>query len=245
MSDLSETTAIVLVGGQGTRLRAVVADRPKVLAPIAERPFLTFLLDQLDTAGVRNAVLCVGYLGKQIKETLGDEYRSLHLTYSKEQSPLGTGGALQLAASKLTSDPVIVLNGDSYCEVDLPALLDWHRERRAEATLLLTGVLDTQRYGRVAIDKHFAVVAFEEKANTSGPGQINAGVYVLTHRFLLAIPPMDSPSLERDVFPAWIGRGLFGCPAGGRFLDIGTPESYAAAEEFFANIKPHAADKSR
>jgi NDP-sugar pyrophosphorylase family protein len=235
MSDLYETTAVVLAGGLGTRLRAAVADRPKALAQIANRPFLAFLLDQLDAAGVRIAVLCVGYLGGQIQKTFGNEYRGLHLTYSQEQSPLGTGGALRSALSKLTSDPVLVLNGDSYCEADLPALLDWHRKHRAEATLLLTGVPDTQRYGRVTVDAHDAVAAFEEKGNAGGPGQISAGIYAIGRRFLLAMPPTGSPSLEHDVFPAWIGRGLSGCPAGGRFLDIGTPESYAAAEEFFAN----------
>jgi NDP-sugar pyrophosphorylase family protein len=148
---------------------------------------------------------------------------------------LGTGGALRSVLAKLTSDPVLVLNGDSYCETDLPALLDWHRKHRAEATLLLTSVPDTQRYGRVAVDQHDAVVAFEEKGHAGGPGRINAGIYVLGRRFLLTIPATCAPSLEHDVFPTWIGRGLSGCPAGGRFLDIGTPESYAAAEEFFAD----------
>jgi NDP-sugar pyrophosphorylase family protein len=235
MGDLSTTTAVVLAGGLGTRLHSVVSDCPKGLAQVGGRPFLTFLLDQLDAAGVRRAVLCTGYLGEQVKETFGDKYRGLHLLYSQEHSPLGTGGALRLAVPVLASDPVLVLNGDSYCEADLAALPDWRREHRAKATLLLTHVPDTQRYGRVTIDEQGAVLAFEEKGTVVGPGWINAGIYVLSHRLLLTIPGTGTVSLEREVFPAWIGHGLFGCPGDGRFLDIGTPESYGAAEEFFTS----------
>jgi histidinol-phosphate phosphatase family protein len=233
MGALSETTAVVLAGGLGTRLRQVVGDRPKGLAQIAGRPFLMFLLDQLDAAGVQSAVICTGYLGSQMQETLGRQYGNLRLTYSQEPSPLGTGGAVRLALPLLTSDPVLVLNGDSYCQADLPALADWHRRHRAEATVLLTRVPNVARYGRVTVDEHNAVVAFEEKGAAVGPGAINAGIYLLSRRFMESIPAAGPASLEREVFPAWIGRGLFGCPAGGRFLDIGTPESYAAAEEFF------------
>lgn len=237
MSDLSTTTAVVLTGGLGTRLRSVIADRPKTLAPIAGRPFLTFVLDPLVSAGVRDVVLCTCYMAELIRQTLGNEYRGLRLGYSQEPSPLGTGGALRLAASRLTSDPVLVLNGDSFCQFDPAALCDWHAAHRAEATLLLTHVADTHRYGRVTLDEHDAVAAFEEKGNAAGPGWINAGVYVLSRQFILDIPTTGPVSLEREIFPAWIGRGLFGCRSEGRFLDIGTPESYAAAEAFFEQGK--------
>jgi D-glycero-alpha-D-manno-heptose 1-phosphate guanylyltransferase len=241
MGDLSAITAVILAGGLGTRLRAVVGDRQKVAVQIGGRPFLTFLFDQLVAAGVRNAVLCTGHFGEQMKETFGDEYRGLRLAYSQEPSPLGTAGALRLALPLVASDPALVLNGDSYCEADLPAMFDWRRSRGAEATLLLTRMSNVDRYGRVTTDQDDAVLAFEEKGSATGPGWINAGIYLLGMRFLQSIPSGGAASIEREIFPAWVGRGLFGWRGGGRFLDIGTPESYAAAEEFFA----HSGEKSR
>jgi histidinol-phosphate phosphatase family protein len=237
MMDLSHVTAAVLAGGLGTRLRSVVSDRPKGLAQICGRPFLAFLLDQLGSAGVRTAVLCTGYLGEQVKEAFGGEYHGLRLTYSQEQSPLGTGGALRLAAPMLASDPVLVLNGDSYAEAALSELLDWHHEHRAEATLLLAHAADTRRYGRVNVDSNGTILEFVEKGRLGGPGWVNAGVYLLGHRFLETIQTTGPVSLEREVFPAWIGRGLFGCMGNGQFLDIGTPESYASAEAYFGAMQ--------
>jgi len=237
MSDLRKTTAVVLAGGLGTRLRAAVADRPKVLASVAGRPFLAFLLDQLRDAGVRDAVICLGYLGEQIRERFGEEHRGMHVEYTQEKTPLGTGGALRSTVDMAHSDPVIAMNGDSYCEADLAALFERHMACRAEATLLLTNVPNARRYGRVALDRQNAIVAFEEKGGSDAPGCINAGIYVLSRRFLEAIPSPGASSIERDVFPEWIGRGLFGLPEGKRFLDIGTPASYAAAERFFNSMK--------
>jgi D-glycero-alpha-D-manno-heptose 1-phosphate guanylyltransferase len=238
MADLSTITAVVLAGGLGTRLRSVVNDRPKGLAEICDRPFLAFLLDQLDAAGVRNAVLCTGYLGDLVKDTFGAAHRGLQLSYSQEQLPLGTGGALRLAAPLIHSDPVLALNGDSYAQVDLPAMLDWHRAHHAEATLLLTHVPDTRQYGRVTLNETEAVLEFVEKGRVGGPGWINAGVYLLSRRLILSISDAGAVSLEKDVFPAWAGRGLYGCPRTGRFIDIGTPQTFAAAAEFFSQMRP-------
>jgi NDP-sugar pyrophosphorylase family protein len=237
MAKLADTVAVVLAGGMGTRLRGVVGDRPKVLAEVGGRPFLARLLDQLAGAGIGEAVLCTGYLADQVEQTFGDAHGALHLVYCRELSPLGTGGALRAAAPCLRSDPVLVMNGDSFCEADLPALWDRHRATAAEATLVLTRVADTRRYGRVAIDAGGAVVAFEEKGGPGGPGWVNAGICLLSRRVILSIPPSRPVSLEREVFPAWIGRGFYGLPCQGRFLDIGTPETYAAAERFFAEAR--------
>lgn len=234
MTDFSDTTAIILAGGLGTRLRAVVHDRPKVLAEIRGRPFLAYLLKSLVVAGVRHAVLCTGYLGEQLKSTFAHAYQGMRLVYSHELSPLGTGGAVRAAISHVASDPVLVMNGDSYCETDFSALWNWHNSRAAEATLVATHVPDTARYGRVFLDDQGVVTAFQEKGRNSGPGWINAGVYLIGRRLLSTIPADRAISLERDIFPTWIGQGLYGYAGQGRFLDIGTPETYAAAEEFFS-----------
>jgi NDP-sugar pyrophosphorylase family protein len=235
---LGEATALVLAGGLGTRLRTMVADRPKALVEVGGRPFIAFLLDQLAGAGIREVVLCTGYLGEQLRERLGEQYRGLRLSYSQEPEPLGTAGALRLALPLVRSDPALVMNGDSYCDADLRAFWAWHRTQSAAGSLLLTQVADTSRYGRVQLDGSGAVANFQEKAAASGPGWINAGIYTLGQTLLASIPLGWEVSIERVVFPAWIGRGLYGCPAGGRFLDFGTPEGLAQLPAFLAE-QPH------
>ncbi len=240
MKDLSSVTAVILAGGLGTRLRSMVTDRPKVLAEIRGRPFLSYLLDQLNGGGITYVVLCTGYLGEQLQGMFGDSYGSLRLVYSQELSPLGTAGALRLAQPLFKSDPVLVMNGDSFCQTNLRAFWAWHRVHGANATLLLNEVLDTRRYGRVQVDACGMVLAFDEKGRKSGQGWINAGIYLINHSLLLTIPASGTVSLEREIFPAWIGRGLYGYRGEGRFLDIGTPEDYLKAQrELSYNIGGH------
>lgn len=236
---LTNVTAAVLAGGLGTRLRPVVDDRPKVLAEVRGRPFLTYLLDQLVTAGVGCAVLCTGYLGEQVQATFGAAYGRLRLIYSQERSPLDTAGALRLALPLLTSETVLVMNGDSWCDVDLAAFWASHCGRAAEGSLVLAETSDTMRYGRVYVDAEGFVRDFDEKGRNNESGWINAGVYLLKRRLVQRIPDNRSVSLEREMFPAWIGRGLYGYRGAARFLDIGTPEAYALAEHFFTPGPAH------
>jgi len=234
MQDLSNITTVILAGGLGKRLRSVVGDKPKVLAQVRSRPFLSYLLDQIAAVGFGYVVLCIGYLGEQVQMTFGESYNGLHLVYSKELSPLGTAGALRLALPFFKSDFLLVMNGDSYCQTDLKAFWNWHNTKKAEATVLLTQVSDTGRYGRVQIrDSDGLVLGFEEKSLQDGPGWINAGIYLLSRRLLLSIPNSGVVSLEQDMFPAWVNQGFYGYRTTGRFLDIGTPTAYKAAEQFF------------
>src|SRR5271157_5189407 len=218
-------TAAVLAGGFGTRLRPVVAGRPKVLAPVAGRRFLAYLLDQLADAGFQGVVLCTGYCGEQVRDAFGEQWRKLKLHYSQEPEALGTAGALRYALDCFPSNEVVVLNGDSFCDVDLRALVELHRSRRATATIAVREVSDASRYGAVNIDAADAVSGFVEKGS-GGPGLINAGIYVLDRQFIGAIPCGRQVSLERDCFPQSIGKGLFTHRGGDRFFDIGTPESF-------------------
>lgn len=234
MDAMEDITAVVLAGGLGTRLRSAVADRPKVLAEVLGRPFLAYLLDQLIDAGVREAVLCVGYRAEQIRENFGESYRSLRLAYCVETSLLGTGGAIRNAMPFVRSDPILAMNGDSYCEADLPALCAFHREHRAQATMLLRWIDNPARYGSAEVDANGFVRAFREKCDDAPPGWINAGIYILSRSVVESIPAEQATSIERETFPRWIGKGLVGCPCHGKFIDIGTPESYAEAERFFA-----------
>ncbi|MCC3571004.1 MAG: nucleotidyltransferase family protein [Microcoleus sp. PH2017_40_RAT_O_B] len=239
MADLGQCTAVILAGGLGTRLRSVVADRPKVMAEVRGQPFLTYLLEHLAQAGFKHTVLCTGYLGEQVKATFGDTYSSLHLQYSQEFSPLGTAGALRLALPLFQSEQVVAINGDSFCNANLRDFWTWYRDRKdAKGALLLTEVPDTKRYGRVQVDPSGQVLKFEEKGGTEGAGWINAGIYLLERRLLSTIPKSCAVSLETEMFPAWIGQGLYGYCSQGRFLDIGTPESYAIADNFLSVRSP-------
>lgn len=234
MGYLCYTTAVVLAGGLGTRLRSVVSDRPKVLAETCGKPFLSHILDRLKVAGISEAVICTGYLGEQVEAAYKGSYGGLRLSYSRESTPQGTAGALRSALPLLGSDPVLVMNGDSLFQADLGELFERHRRLGARATLALAHRPDTHRFGQVTIAEDGRVTVFEEKGSRHGPGWINAGIYVIGRELLASIPAAGAVSLERECFPAWIGRGLYGDPVEGRFLDIGTPESYAAASEFFA-----------
>ncbi len=234
MDDLSTIDAAILAGGFGTRLRSVVKDRPKVLAQVVGRPFLVYLLDQLSKAGLERVVLCTGYLGEQIEAEFGDSYGPLYIDYSMEPQPLGTGGALEFALPFIETKTVLVTNGDSYCGVDLVAMWEAHAARRARGTILLTKVDDVSRYGRVRLDEDSAVIGFDEKDGQGGPGWINAGIYLIERSLLEEIPVGEQISLEQDIFPTWVGKGFYGWKSSGRFRDIGTKESFAMAQEFFA-----------
>jgi NDP-sugar pyrophosphorylase family protein len=228
---LGDVTGAILAGGLGRRLRTVVADRPKVLAPVHGRPYLTYLLDQVAAAGVGEVVLLTGYLSDQVQSALGRTYAGMRLDYSAEPDPLGTAGALRLALARLPRPNVLVLNGDSYCDVALTDFWSFHCRQAANLSLVLTRVADSSRYGRVHLAPDERIVRFEEKLAAGGAGWINAGVYLMK-RSLIEEIPVDRPvSLEREMFPLWAGnKRCCGFTCAARFLDIGTPESYAEAE---------------
>ncbi len=238
---LSELTAVILAGGYGTRLRKVVCDRPKVLADVNGRPFLSYLLDRITAVGIRYVILCTGYLSEKIHKIYGDRYDRLHLGYSVESSPLGTAGALRLALPIICSNEIIVFNGDSFCHEDLNTFWQWHHRKRSEVSLLLTKIDDTKRYGRVEVDERGNILRFSEKNAKPVPGWINAGIYLMKTEKLADIPANRFSSLEKDIFPIWIEHGIYGYKSNTTFLDIGTPESYATANQFFkAHLyKPH------
>jgi NDP-sugar pyrophosphorylase family protein len=228
---------VILCGGLGTRLQSVVADRPKSLAPLHERPFLEWQLLSLQAMGFRNVVFCIGYMGEAIQEYVGNgAFKGLYIQYVKETEPRGTGGALRGALPFLRTDPVVVLNGDSWCHLDFEQLLHWSKTKQSKATIALTHVPDSARYGRVELNDHEEIVMFEEKGASSAPGWINAGMYVLSQEFILGISEQSPISLERDIFPKWVGSGLYGYPKGQEFFDIGTPDSYAQAEVIFPDV---------
>jgi len=249
---MSDVTGAILAGGLGTRLRSVVNDRPKVLATVRGKPFLAYLLDQLLEAGVSRVVLLTGYGGEQIEATFGDQYRDLALAYSHEPEPLGTAGALRFALSQLfpsaapgamsAVDGALVLNGDSYCDTDFTKFRAFHEREQGDASLVLAQVPDTSRFGKVEVAASHRLQRFLEKQEAGGAGWINAGIYLLNRELIEQIPAGRAVSIEREMFPDWLrSRRLLGFDSEGAFLDIGTPESYQAAEKFFARLGPAAA----
>lgn len=234
----SDVTAVILAGGTGTRLRPVVDDRPKGLAEVEGRPFLSFLLGQLDAAGVRRVVFSTGYLAPRIEAEFGDRFGGMGLSYSPEETALGTGGGLRLAATRIDSSSLLVLNGDSFCDVDLGAFLADHLGAGRLPSMVLSRQADTTRFGRVDLTPDGRIGSFAEKGAATGAGWINAGIYAVDRRQVLTVAAGRAVSLEREVFPAWIEGGLRGFPCEGRFLDIGTPESYRQAAAFFREVQP-------
>jgi len=224
---------VILCGGFGTRLRPVVDDRPKVLAPVGGEPFLSHLLRHLRAQGCTDIVLSTGYLGEMIADYAGDGARwDVRVRYAREAEPLGTGGALRLTMEQAAIDGAfLAMNGDTFFSGAVKDLVVFHRERGARATLALVRVPDARRFGTVRTADSGAVEAFVEKQpGRTGAAWINAGVYVLEAASMADIPAGQHVSMERSVFPQWISKGLFGCRfPGAAFLDIGTPDDYARA----------------
>jgi D-glycero-alpha-D-manno-heptose 1-phosphate guanylyltransferase len=234
---MTDMTAAVLAGGLGTRLRPALDDRPKVLALVAGRPFLTYLLDMLRAVSVKRVVLLTGYKGEQVESALGHYYQGMSLVYSAEPSPRGTAGALRVALPHLDSSTILLLNGDSYCGMDMHTFAGFHRRRGADVSIALTRVEDAGRYGRVETTAGGLVTAFAEKQPAGGPGWINAGVYLLERRVIEEIPTGRPVSLEREMLPAWIAsKTVYGHRRARPFLDVGTPESYLAAAAFMQKV---------
>jgi len=231
---MCNATALVLCGGLGTRLRSVLGALPKVLAPIAGQPFIAYQLSFLRSQGLTDVVLCTGHAADQVETCCGDGSRwGLHLRYSRETRPLGTGGALKQAEPLICSNPFLVLNGDSFVGADLAQLVPTHTSHGAKITMAVAEVADLSRFGAVTLGEGGIVAAFGEKGR-GGFGLINAGIYAVDASVLASVPPGVAVSLEYDVFPALVGKGLYGMIIPGPFLDIGTEETYRQAETLFS-----------
>ena len=222
--------AVILAGGEGTRLRPLTLTTPKPVVPVVDRPFLRHQLDLLATAGVTEIVFSVAYRPERIQSVFGDGAAlGRKIRYAMEETPLGTGGAVKNAEAELDGT-TIVFNGDILTDVDLPAVVRRHREAGASATLVLTPVPNPAAYGLVELDESGRVRRFIEKPDPSQitTDTINAGIYVLEKETLSLMPPGVSHSIERAFFPALLARGdhVAAYVHRGYWIDIGTPEKY-------------------
>ncbi|HEX4753076.1 MAG TPA: NDP-sugar synthase [Solirubrobacterales bacterium] len=225
--------AIVLVGGEGTRLRPLTDSVPKPALTLVDRPFLAYMIEWLGAHGVTEVVLACGFLPDRLREALGEvEHEGVALTYVVEPDRRGTAGAIRFAAEALgdrLDDRFLALNGDVLTDLDLTALLRAHSERGARATIGLYPVEDSSVYGLVDCDADGAVLSFSEKTGEAVPGEVNAGAYVLERSVLDLIPAGRNVSIEHEVFPRLVGDGLCALRLDGYWMDIGTQERYLQA----------------
>jgi NDP-sugar pyrophosphorylase family protein len=206
------------------------------MALISGTPFLQLLLDRLRDQGVDDVILGTGYMAEKIERYFGSGNKfAVRVRYSREHEPRGTGGALKLA-EPLISDPVLVLNGDSYVEWDLVPVLELFKTKDADVVIVLQGVADVTRYGRVALDQDGRVTQFVEKGVAAGPGLINAGVYLLRKQIVRGLPAGTAISLETEVFPRLLDRRVYGLVCTGIFVDIGIPDDLRRAQGL---LTPH------
>lgn len=234
---MRKPSAIVLAGGLGTRLSSVIGDQtPKALALVQKKPFLWYLFDYIKQQGIMSVVLATGHLSSCIQQSLHQLIPSgMHVQISEEPNPLGTAGAVKLAMCKIGDDSFFVFNGDSLCTADMDKFLSFHYQKHAVASILLHKMENTERYGVVEIDEEDGIVHFCEKKGSRSPGLINAGVYLIRRKMLSQIPSETLCSLEENVFPNIVHKQLFGFTVDDPFIDIGTPDSYQAAQHFFDN----------
>jgi D-glycero-alpha-D-manno-heptose 1-phosphate guanylyltransferase len=231
--------AIILAGGLGTRLRMAVPDTPKVLAPVAGRPFLAHLLALLEQSGFSRAVLAVGYRRDDIIAAFGQKFGQITLDYSVEEVPLGTGGAVWRAADHIkTGQDFFVFNGDTYAVIDAKAMEKVLMEKKADLVMAVHAIKDAERYGLVDIDDEGFAKGFHEKI-AGRAGMINAGVYLMRRDLPRRLPFREAFSLETDFLqPNYERLRIATVPSNGYFVDIGVPEDYEKANIDLAKIKP-------
>lgn len=232
--ETQEIDVVILCGGLGKRLKSVIKDRPKAMAEINHRPFLDILIEYVAGFGFRRFVLCIGYLGDFIRRYYQNRTGSLEIVFSEEQRPLGTAGAIKNAESLIKSSPFLVMNGDSFCKLNLHEFLNFHKENESLISMALTEAPeDSDNFGQVILGDSRQIIGFNEKKKAKGSDSLtNSGVYLLEKDILSEIPENKTFSLEYDLFPKMAGKGLYGYITGEIFLDIGTPEGYEKTRQF-------------
>ena len=235
---MSRKEAIILAGGYGTRLQSVVSDLPKPMAPVHDKPFLEYLLKFLSHYGFHKVVISTGYLSEKITSFFGNSYGALRLEYVKEEKPLGTGGAIKFALQKCTEQHVLVLNGDSFFDVDLLEFEIFHRHYHGMISMALRYVEDSSRFGTIEMEED-EIRFFKEKSGISKPGVINAGVYFLDNYFFMEnCLEAECFSFEKDFLEQQVEQfGFFGFMHDGYFIDIGIPEDFNKAQHDFKEFK--------
>ncbi|NLK96424.1 MAG: NTP transferase domain-containing protein [Clostridiales bacterium] len=224
--------AIVLAGGFGTRLSHIVSDVPKPMAPVCGQPFLKYIFDHLLKNGVNNIILAVGYKAEIIQQYFGNNYNGINITYSCEDTPLGTGGAIKKALKFCKEDNVFIINGDTYFDVDLKKMKSFHSEKDSELSIVVKPMNKFERYGAVVIEND-KIKRFEEKKSTL-KGKINGGIYLINSKMMNAVDE-KSFSFEKVILESGLVE-IYAFESNGYFIDIGIPEDYYRAQIDFEKM---------
>ena len=235
-TNTQNTDIVILCGGLGTRLRPVIGERQKVTAEVGPKPFLVVLINYIRRFGFSHFVLCTGFAKEEVYNAIQEQYgneKQVSLEFSDEKISLGTGGAIKKALPLIKSDPFIVVNGDTFSDIDFFSLFDFHDRMKSSLSIVLARST-REDGGNIIVDKNSRVTSFQEKQNKPTLGYINAGVYMVSKNVVPSMPAAETFSLEHDFFPEIVKtERCFGYIHKGEMLDIGTPERYAYAEEYF------------
>lgn len=237
MSLLSQTDIVILAGGLGKRLASVTGGGQKVLAAINGKPFLSILIDYIASQGGKRFILCTGHGADAVETYFKGAHQDVEIVLSREEEPLGTGGAIKQGAAFVKTNDFIAMNGDCFCVIDYNRMIAFHREHQANATIAVTQVPDARDYGTIDVDALKNITAFKEKQSIERSALINTGTYCLTrHAFDLKETPAKF-SIEYDFFPYLVSKKFYGFEVENKFIDIGTPERYAWAQEHLKGLK--------
>jgi D-glycero-alpha-D-manno-heptose 1-phosphate guanylyltransferase len=228
---MKTTEAIVLAGGFGTRLKHIVSDMPKPMAPVNGAPFLSCLMKKLSFAGIKHIVLSTGYFHEKIESFYKHSFNDMTISYAREMEPLGTGGAIRFALEKTTTDSVLVLNGDTLFNIDFEYFDTFYQTKKTALAVALRIEKDVSRYGAVSVSKTGKITAFTEKSQASGEGMINGGIYLLKKKWIETLPLPKTFSFEKEILEKLYKENEFyGLPFDEYFIDIGVPEDYERAQ---------------
>ena len=228
---MSIKTAIILCGGFGTRLRSVVSDLPKSLALINGQHFIIYVLEQLQKSGIKTVILSTHYMWWKFPEILGEEYKGMKILYSREEHPLGTGGAIKKSLELSNDENVLVMNGDDWLDIDFSKLYKFYEKNNYLGIIAVKKMKDSSRYGTIILNEGNQIIGFNEKEENSS-GYISTGIYILNQKLFYYFPLRSAFSIEYDCFPNWVRHGLGAYTTNAKFIDIGTPDSYLEAQTY-------------
>lgn len=237
MSLLSQVDIVILAGGLGKRLASVTNGQQKVLAQVGDKPFISILIEYLASFGGRRFILCTGHGAQAVEDHLLVAHPALEIVFSREDTPLGTGGAIKKGATLVKTDKFLAMNGDCFCVIDYNQMIAFHTAQRSKATLAVTRLDDAREYGTIELNAKFQITAFREKQPHIRPALINTGTYCFEGDVFSLVTTPEKFSIEYDFFPNLVGKGFYGFEVDNKFIDIGTPERYAWAQEHLKELK--------
>ncbi len=228
---------VTLAGGLGKRLREVTGGKQKILAEIDGKPFISVLIDYIAAQGGKRFILCTGHDADSVEMALKNAHPNLSIVFSREEEPLGTGGAIKQGAALVKTDRFIAMNGDCFCVIDYNQLIQAHLAVKAQATIAVTKLDDAREYGTIETDAQKYITAFKEKQPELRSAYINTGTYCLDRHVFSLVDTPQKFSIEYNFFPHLVGQGFYAFEVPNKFIDIGTPERYAWAKQHLADLR--------